>query len=250
MTMTKNSDAAQMKVLYSTDDRSRRTSLRILAGLVATAVIVAGAIALFAGGGSHKATTPKTRPSASATTANAGQSPYALNNDPAPSLAGAYSDNLKTAFLALYGYSQWVSNHPNPPLVANYTAVGGPAYKVELFNVNYLVDHHAHTPNDPRGYDGDIQFVKVSQVPRPILGANGKQVSRGGHPAFTGGLVTVVAQYVADNLYDAQGHYVQPGQKPGLAALSYSLVQGANGQWLLEQATVLNPPGGPLSVEH
>ena len=36
-----------------------------------------------------------------------------------PSLAGAYSTNLKTAFIALVNYSDWVGSHPNPNLVKN-----------------------------------------------------------------------------------------------------------------------------------
>jgi len=37
-----------------------------------------------------------------------------------PSLAGAYSPNLKTAFLALVRYSDWAGVHPNPDLVKNF----------------------------------------------------------------------------------------------------------------------------------
>ncbi len=36
----------------------------------------------------------------------------------APSLAGAYSSNLKTTFLALTNYSDWVASHPEPKLVS------------------------------------------------------------------------------------------------------------------------------------
>ena len=34
----------------------------------------------------------------------------------APSLAGAYSHNLKIAFIALVQYSDWLGSHPNPNL--------------------------------------------------------------------------------------------------------------------------------------
>jgi len=232
-----------MEVFYSDDPpgpRSRR--LRILAAITLLA-LVAGAGLGFTFTG-HSSTPPPVRPSASPTT-----SPYALNNDPAPSLAGAYSDNLLVAFRALYAYHDWLYEHPNAILVANYAVPGSPAYKTELANVNYLAAHDAHAADDPRGLDGDISFIKVASAPKAVLGSDGKQVMRNGHPAFGGGIVTIVAKYIEDDLYGPSGEFIQPGQHPGTAAIDYSLVQGANGQWLEYEASVLDPAGGPQSVE-
>ena len=249
MTMTeKRSENPATKVLYADSAGSRRR--RALIGLgIAVIVAVVVAVVLLAGGGSTKSTKHvSARPTAKATTQTT-LSPYALNDNPAPSLAGAYSDNLKTAFLALYAYHDWLYEHPNAALVSRYAVAGGPAYKVELYNIEYLIANHAHAPNDPRGLDGDIQFAKVTLVPKPITGPNGKQELRSGHPAFQGGIVTVVAKYLASNFYGSSGQYVQPGQQAGTSAISYSLIQGVDGQWRWYQATVLNPPGGPQSVE-
>lgn len=249
MTMTENrSENSTTKVLYADSAGSRRRW--VLIGL-AIAVIAAVGVALVlttGGGGTKPAKHPSTNPAATATTPTT-LSPYALNNNPAPSLAGAYSDNLKTAFLALYAYHDWLYEHPNAALVANYSAPGSPAYKLELGNIEYLIAHHAHAANDPRGLDGDIQFVKVVVAPKAIVGPDGKQAMRDGHPAFQGGILTIVAQYVEDDLYGSTGKFIQAGQHPGTQAIDYSLVQGPTGQWLTYEATVLNPPGGPLSVE-
>jgi len=232
-----------MEVLYSDDPpgpRSRR--LRILAAITLVALVAgAGVGFIFAG---HSSTSPTVSRSAPVAT-----SPYALNNDPAPSLAGAYSDNLIVAFRALYAYGNWVGEHPQVALVQRYTVVGSPIYQVELHNMQYLATRHAHEPVDSRGYTGDLQFVKVSLAPQPVLAANGQQALVGGHPAFKGGLVTVVVQYLASNLYTASGQYLQPGQNAAVAALSYSLVQGTDGRWRLSSVVGLHPAGGPYSVE-
>lgn len=250
MTMTdRPSDHQEMNVFHSDDaPRPRSRRLRIGAAVLGVVVLAAAAFTFALGGGSGNPAksrqTRVTHPGPTATT-----SPYALNHDPPPSLAGAYSDNLKTAFLALYAYHSWIFEHPDPTQVARYAVSGSPDYKVELYNVNYLVAHNAHTPNDPRGLDGDIEFAKVSLAPKLITGADGRPTQRDGHPAFASGLITAVAHYAVDNLYDPVGHYVQPGQRAGLVAITYSLSQGADGQWRLYQAQVLNPPGGAQSVE-
>ena len=249
MTMTeKRSENPATKVLYADSAGSRRHRALIGVAIAVVAAVVV-AVVLATGGGSTKSTKHvSARPTAKATTQTT-LSPYALNDNPAPSLAGAFSNNLKTALLALYAYHDWAFEHPSSTLVSRYAVVGSPDYKIELYNIDYLVAHHAHAPNDPRGLDGDIQYAKVTLAPKPVMGANGKQELRSGHPAFQGGIVTVVATYVQSDFYNRAGQYVQPGQQPGTSAIAYSLIQGSDGQWRFYQATVLNPPGGPASVE-
>jgi hypothetical protein len=249
MTMTeKRSDNPTTKVLYADSGGSKRRWALIGLSLAVIAAVVV-AVVLTTGGGSTKpAKHASTTPTAKGTTQTT-LSPYALNNNPAPLLSGAYSDNLKTAFLALYAYHDWAFEHPSSTLPSRYAVIGSPDYKIELYNIEYLVAHHAHAPNDPRGLDGDIQYAKVTLAPKPVLAANGKQELRSGHPAFQGGIVTVVATYLPSNFYNSAGQYVQPGQRAGASAIAYSLIQGSDGQWRLYQATVLHPPGGPQSVE-
>ena len=49
-----------------------------------------------------------------------------------PSLAGAYSTNLKTAFVALVKYSDWLGSHPNPNFVRNYVATKSNIYHPQV----------------------------------------------------------------------------------------------------------------------
>ena len=51
----------------------------------------------------------------------------------APSLAGAYSPNLKTAFIALVKYSDWFGSHPNPNLVQEFRAQTSNMYGPQVY---------------------------------------------------------------------------------------------------------------------
>jgi hypothetical protein len=175
-------------------------------------------------------------------------SPNALNNDPAPSLAGAYSDNPRTAFLALFAFHNWLYEHPSTSQVDRYTVLGSPAYRTELGNVQYLVAHHAHFPDDPRGYAGDVEFVKITQAPRPVVSA-GEAVARDGHPAYGPTVVLVVLHELQALVYGPTGVGLQPGQQAGYEGDSYSLNQSSDGQWRIYSGVALHPPGGPQSLE-
>ena len=63
----------------------------------------------------------------------------------APSLAGAYSPHLKTAFISLVKYSDWLGSHPNPSLVKNYVITAQICIDRRLYlmqkMVNRLVAH-------------------------------------------------------------------------------------------------------------
>ncbi|HUZ44399.1 MAG TPA: hypothetical protein VMU63_08320, partial [Acidimicrobiales bacterium] len=175
--------------------------------------------------------------------------PYALNHDPAPSLAGAYSDNLITAFRALYAYHNWLYEHPDASVVGRYAVAGSPAYVGELANIDYLIAHQAHFPTDPRGYDGDLQFLKITLAPRAVVGSSGTQERIGGHLLFHSGLLTVVSLNLKAYLYGSNGAVLQPGQSAGYSASSYALAEGADGQWRIYSAVALHPAGGPQSLE-
>lgn len=234
-----------MEIHYSAGGRSsHRRWVWLLGGLAVIAAVAASLVMVLSGGANNP-----TRAHDAVSASGHSRSPYALNNDPPPSLAGAYSDNLKTAFLALYAYAQWVYEHPRVSDVAKFDVVGSPAFKIDSYNVQYLVRRGAHNPNDPRGYDGDIHFIKVSMPPVQVRGPSGTPEYRGGYLAFGPGLVTVVCQFLNVNLYSRSGKYLQPGQRANLVAVEYSLQQGSDGQWRFYGSTRLHPSGGPLSVE-
>ena len=65
----------------------------------------------------------------------------------APSLAGAYSPNLKTAFISLVKYSDWLGSHPNPSLVKNYVQSSSDIYEAQLYLMQRMViDGMARAP--------------------------------------------------------------------------------------------------------
>ncbi len=70
----------------------------------------------------------------------------------APSLAGAYSPNLKTAFISLVKYSDWLGSHPNPSLVKNYVHHSSDLYRSQVVfdaeNGHSLVAHFTAADSD------------------------------------------------------------------------------------------------------
>lgn len=235
-----------MEIHYSAGGRSsHRRWVWLVGGLAVIAAVAASLVMVLSGGANNP-----TRAHDAVSASGHSRSPYALNNDPPPSLAGAYSDNLKTAFLALSAYGDWLLSHPSTLLVANVAEPGSPAYDTLLYNVTYLLKLGGHVQKDPRGYGGDVQYVKVTTPPRPILGPGGKQEEVDRHPAYTGGTVTVVSHFLASGIYSHSGKYLQPSQvRSGYLVGAVSLVQGVSGQWLLYEIKALNPSGGPRSVE-
>jgi hypothetical protein len=241
MSMTYEPPAQSPEIDFSEDAVSSR-SRRLRWAAAALALVLA------AGTGIGFVVTGHTSPASSART-TATTSPYALNHDPAPSLAGAYSDDLVVAFRALYAYGNWASEHPAAGLVQNYDAPGSSAFIADGKNLTYLLVHNLHEPRDQRGYDGDVEYARVTLRPRPVLDPEGHAVFRAGHPAFDGGVVLAVLHFRADDLYSPTGQDIQFGQRAGYAAISFSLSQGGDGQWRFYQATELHPAGGPKSVE-
>ena len=79
----------------------------------------------------------------------------------APSLAGAYSANLKTAFLALVRYSDWLGTHPNPKLVKNYVLPTSNIYRAQEYLMRQMVVRGWHISPAPT----EINFIKVVTPP-------------------------------------------------------------------------------------
>jgi hypothetical protein len=137
-----------------------------------------------------------------------------------PSLAGAYSPNMKIAFITLVGYSDWVGSHPNPRLVSNYAAPFSNIYNGQVYLMEQLQRHHLHLPPNPTSVD----FLAVVKNPVMRRTRQGKTLSIGGHPAYTDGIIDVVITQVtqpylnqADRVvgYSAKG----TGPKPWVITL-------------------------------
>ena len=93
--------------------------------------------------------TPSTTPHrTTSTTVLGGGSPatWPAARAVAPSLAGAYSPNLKTAFIALVKYSDWLGSHPNPSLVKNFVASSSNIYASQVYLMRDMVDRGWHFP--------------------------------------------------------------------------------------------------------
>ena len=61
-----------------------------------------------------------------------------------PSLAGAYSTNLKTAFIALVNYSDWLGSHPNPNFVRNYVPQTSNIYHPQVYLMQQMLKRGWH----------------------------------------------------------------------------------------------------------
>lgn len=194
--MTYDPSPPAMEVDYSDDLPSPRTRrLRITAAIVALALVAAAGLGFTFGAHSSHPTNPN-----------------ALNHDPPPSLAGAYSNNLVTAFRALYAYGNWVDQHPSLTLVSRYSYSGTQGYETTQSFVRYLVSHHAHAALDPRGYDGDIGDARVA--------------SESAHQ------VVAVLDLIDVDAYTDKGVYLSRLQSAKEESVLYTLRRNSHGQWL------------------
>src|SRR6185312_9117159 len=134
MSMTYEPPASPPEIDFSEDAPHPRSKKLRWAAAALALVLVAGAGIGFVFTG--RSSSP---PSSHST---AGSSPNALNHDPAPSLAGAYSDDLVVAFRALYAYGNWAGEHPAAGLVQNYDTPGSSAYVADDKNMTYLLLHN------------------------------------------------------------------------------------------------------------
>lgn len=170
-----------------------------------------------------------------------------------PSLAGAYPTgtavNLVTVIKTLTTYEDWVWSHPNPALVRNYELSIGNAYAGEVKDVEMFEAHGLHAAPTP----AEIDWVKVAQPARPQPpGPNGSPRESAGHQWFIGGIVTAVYNLKPVPMLTVEG---QPSgqsfnpQQIGPTAYVISLVQGADGQFRIDDITQLHPTGGVAGLE-
>jgi hypothetical protein len=139
----------------------------------------------------------------------------------APSLAGAYSTNLKTAFLALVRYSDWVGSHPNPKLVNKYVLPTSNIYRAQVYLMQQMVARRwyispqptevdflkvvvppvTRTLPDKQKYLGGVIETVINEMKYPYLNLAGKVVGRtaGGGP--TAYAVTLVQYKLGTQFY-------------------------------------------------
>lgn len=121
-----------------------------------------------------------------------------------PSLAGAYSPNMKTAFITLAKYIDWVASHPNPKLVANYAAPSSNIYAGQVFLMRQMQKRHLHLPPTPTIVD----FLAVVKAPSLRRSSTGLVLQVHHHPLYTDGIIAVVITEVTQPYLNSANHVV------------------------------------------
>jgi hypothetical protein len=211
--------------------RRKRTTLFITSLLAVSTGLMAGAPGALA-----RQSEPAThRPvkKVTTTTVMGGGSPstWPAAKPKPPSLAGAYSPNMKTAFLALVRYSDWVGTHPNPALVKRYTAQTSDIYRAQVYLMQQMRRRGWHLPPTPT----QIDFLAVVDKPKRRLLQNGKVMVLAHHPAYTGGTVDAVIEQVTEPYLNAANRVVGHTAKgTGPEAWTIELQQDvATGQFVI-----------------
>jgi hypothetical protein len=130
-----------------------------------------------------------------------------------PSLAGAYSPNMKIAFITLVNYIDWVASHPNPRLVANYAAPSANIYAGQVYLMEQMKKHNVHLPPRPT----TIDFLVVIKKPIIARRPDGTMFKIAGHPAYTRGVIDVVITEVTQPYLSSTGRvvgYTAKGTRP------------------------------------
>lgn len=157
-----------------------------------------------------------------------------------PSLSGAYGDNMIRAVVTLIRYQDWVWSHPNPALVSRYMLAGTSLYSGEVTDVRNLETKGWHADPIPT----QIDWAGVTEIPKPLLGRNGKPVVVRGHERYGPGMVNIVVTLIVEPYLNASGEVASHSPGGGKAALSETMEQGSDGQWRLSNTTRLAPVGG------
>jgi hypothetical protein len=147
-----------------------------------------------------------------------------------PSLAGAYSPNMKTAFIALTNYSDWVGTHPNPALVKNYASPTSNIYAVQVYLMKQMWKRELHLPPTPT----TIDFLAVVKAPTLRRSKYGRPLKVNGHRAYTDGTIDVVVDQVTEPYLDSHDHVVgYTARGTGPKPWSITLGQNSIGQFVI-----------------
>lgn len=192
---------------------------------------------------------PRTGPTTTTTVMGGGNPSTwpAAKPDP-PSLAGAYSPNMKTAFLALTNYSDWVGTHPSPKLVGHYAAIDSNIYKPQVYLLQQLDKLHWHLPPTPT----EIDFLVVTKKPTLRRTRKGAPESIGGHRAYTDGIVDVVIRELTESYLNVRGEVVgHTARGTGPKAWTVTLTQTpTTGQFVIGSYYAVQIRGSLMQWEH
>jgi hypothetical protein len=182
-----------------------------------------------------------TVPNTTSTTVMGGGNPstWPAAKKAAPSLAGAYSSNMKTVFLALVRYSDWLGSHPNPKLVKNYVFPTSNIYQSQLYLMEQMVKRGWHISPQP----SQIDFIKT--VLTPVT----KRLPTG--TKYQGGIIETVINEQKSPYLNRTGKIVGQTEGGGPTAYVVTLVQARlHTQFYIDLWQQVTPLGGGLAWEH
>ena len=156
----------------------------------------------------------------------------------APSLAGAYSPNLKTAFISLVKYSDWLGSHPNPSLVKNYVITASDLYRSQVDLMQKMVNHSWHISPQPT----QIDFLKVVVPPVTRTLPDGRK--------YQGGVIETVINEIMYPYLNRAGKVVGHTAGGGPTAYAITLVQDSlHTHFYLDVWQQLTPTGAGVRWE-
>ncbi|HYA44777.1 MAG TPA: hypothetical protein VED59_04160, partial [Acidimicrobiales bacterium] len=145
----------------------------------------------------------------------------------APSLAGAYSTNLRTVFITLINYWDWVGSHPNPNLVQKFMWPTSNVYRYWVWFNRALVKRGWRDYPDPT----QVDFLEVMQPPSELGGLSG--------------VVDVVINAHKDPYLAGRGRIVGYSGGGGLTAVTVSLGrESVHGRFRILTWHAFQPTGG------
>ena len=157
-----------------------------------------------------------------------------------PSLAGAYSTNLETAFLSLVNYSDWLSSHPNPNLVKNYASPTSNIYQAQVYLMQQLEKRQWREASNPT----EIDFLKVITRTSSRQELSGR-TTPGTRSADRAGMIYVLISQKREPYLEGSGRVVGYSAGGGPTAWAVSLGRGNRyGQFVIDKYQQINITGG------
>ncbi len=141
-----------------------------------------------------------------------------------PSLAGAYSTNLKTAFVTLVKYSDWLGSHPNPNFVRNYVATTSNIYEAQLILMRDLVARGWHEAPNPT----EVDLIKIVKAAALRMTVKGRPLMTAGRRTYSSGIIDVVINQKREPYLNRGGEVVGETSGGGPTPWTVSLIQSSS----------------------